>query len=298
MQQIDIQQLKTEGLTDYTDSHLAFIKDAAPLTALLGNTGIRTGFVLCVVCQQGRLQVEVDHAVLTIVEHEAMVCPLNSVVGNCLTSADFKAFAVCLCPSIFKDLYLNRQMWEYYQFVLRHHVVPIPPVDWDRLMKYHDLLLESFGNIDRKFGQQVIDSLWQVFIYEFLNVVDRRVSHVRPQVEQSINGEVLSSRFMELLAASEGRMHSVADFAAQLFVTPKYLSMSVKQTTGKPALKWIHENLSKRIDWQLRHSDKSIKEIADSLNFPNPSFFGKFVKAHLGDTPANIRNQGNNRKEL
>lgn len=127
MQQIDIQQLKTEGLTDYTDSHLAFIKDAAPLTALLGNAGIRTGFVLCVVCQQGRLQVEVDHAVLTIAAHEAMVCPLNSVVGNCLTSADFKAFAVCLSPSIFKDLYLNRQMWEYYQFVLRHHVAPFRP---------------------------------------------------------------------------------------------------------------------------------------------------------------------------
>jgi YesN/AraC family two-component response regulator len=33
----------------------------------------------------------------------------------------------------------------------------------------------------------------------------------------------------------------------------------------------------------------SIKEIADSLNFPNASFFGKFVKLHTGMTPIEYR---------
>lgn len=50
-----------------------------------------------------------------------------------------------------------------------------------------------------------------------------------------------TAHLSEMLAMSEGRIHSVAEFAARLFVTPKYLSMSVKQTTGKPALVWIHE---------------------------------------------------------
>ena len=38
------------------------------------------------------------------------------------------------------------------------------------------------------------------------------------------------------------------------------------------------------------HSDKSIKELAIEFDFPNPSFFGKYVKAKLGISPASYRN--------
>ena len=33
----------------------------------------------------------------------------------------------------------------------------------------------------------------------------------------------------------------------------------------------------------------SIKEIATEMNFDNLSFFGKYVKKHLGDSPNNYR---------
>jgi AraC-like DNA-binding protein len=41
----------------------------------------------------------------------------------------------------------------------------------------------------------------------------------------------------------------------------------------------------------LKYSDKSIKEIALELDFPNISFFGKYVKAHLGVSPKAYRRQ-------
>ena len=40
----------------------------------------------------------------------------------------------------------------------------------------------------------------------------------------------------------------------------------------------------------LKHSDKSIKEIAEEFNFPNQSFLGKYVKYYLGMYPARYRN--------
>ena len=33
----------------------------------------------------------------------------------------------------------------------------------------------------------------------------------------------------------------------------------------------------------------SVCEMADFFNFPNPSFFGKFVKGHIGMTPLQYR---------
>ena len=315
MQQIGINFLERSGWTAYADGNLAFISETEHLSEMLGGDGIKTDFVLCIVCASGKLQVAVDGVSQTVCRHQALVCPINSMVTDYLCSPDFAAFAICASPSIFKDLYLNKQMWEYYQFVLRNHVVGFEDGDWNRFIRYEELMTDSLADGTKKFQDRIVRSLWQAVIYEFLSVVDRYVAHVQPSVDKSIGSErlrvgdgtsgmLLSSRFMEMLALSEGRIHSVAEFATRLFVTPKYLSMSVKQTTGKTALVWIHEAVAKEAERLLTHSDLSIKEIANRLNFPNagtlhetlvslaaPPFFGKFVKQHLGDTPANIQNR-------
>ena len=43
------------------------------------------------------------------------------------------------------------------------------------------------------------------------------------------------------------------------------------------------------VRYQLKYSQKSIKEIADYLEFPNISFFGKFVRRHVGCSPKEYR---------
>ncbi len=45
------------------------------------------------------------------------------------------------------------------------------------------------------------------------------------------------------------------------------------------------------ITYFLRNTDLSIKEICAKLGFPNPSFFGKYVKEHFGCTPLEYRMQ-------
>ena len=52
----------------------------------------------------------------------------------------------------------------------------------------------------------------------------------------------------------------------------------------------INENAIEHIKYRLKHSDKSIKEIAEEFDFPNQSFFGKYVKSYLGMSPARYRN--------
>ena len=119
-----------------------------------------------------------------------------------LSSPDYTAFAICASPSIFKALYLNKQMWEYYQFVLRNHVVSFEDSDWSRFSRYRDLMMENLGDTTtpdgqaprKKFQDRIVRSIWQTIIYEFLSVVDRYVAHVLPPVEKSIGNELLFTR--------------------------------------------------------------------------------------------------------
>ncbi len=51
------------------------------------------------------------------------------------------------------------------------------------------------------------------------------------------------------------------------------------------------EQVLEDIRYYLKQTDLSIKQVCDRLGFPNPSFFGKYVKDHFGMTPMQLRGQ-------
>ena len=81
----------------------------------------------------------------------------------------------------------------------------------------------------------------------------------------------------------------INSLSKKLNISSKYLSNTCKSNSGKTAYEWIIEYAVEDISRCLSHSDMSIKEIAGYLDFPNLSFFGKFVKAHLGCSPTEYR---------
>ena len=101
---------------------------------------------------------------------------------------------------------------------------------------------------------------------------------------------------MSLLAESNGRVHSVSVFANMLNITPKYLSKCVKDESGRSPIDLIHETTAGTIRQQLRYSNKTVKEICTELDFPTLSFFGKFVREHLGMSPTEYRQQNLNKE--
>lgn len=80
-------------------------------------------------------------------------------------------------------------------------------------------------------------------------------------------------------------------FCQRALLYAQIFSKVIKQACGRTPSDLINETAMEQIKYRLKHSDKSIKEIAEEFNFPNQSFFGKYVKAHLGTSPANYRNR-------
>ncbi len=106
-------------------------------------------------------------------------------------------------------------------------------------------------------------------------------------------GQTLQSpfqRFLDLLHSSEIKRHTVDAYASELCISPKYLTAVCKKNSGKTANEWITEQVLEDIRYYLKQTDLSIKQICDRLGFPNPSFFGKYVKDHFGMTPMEFRN--------
>ena len=94
---------------------------------------------------------------------------------------------------------------------------------------------------------------------------------------------------MNLVRRYYAKEHQLAFYADKLCLTPKYLMSVVKKHMGYNPKKIINDALIADAKFQLETTDLCVKQICDNLYFPNPSFFGKFFKEHVGVTPKAYR---------
>ena len=78
---------------------------------------------------------------------------------------------------------------------------------------------------------------------------------------------------------------SISVRSDKLFISPKYLSLLVKEATGRSAANWIDEYVIMEAKNMLRFSGRNIQQVTYDLNFPNQSSFGKYFKHLTGMSP-------------
>lgn len=83
--------------------------------------------------------------------------------------------------------------------------------------------------------------------------------------------------------------HQVADYAADLHITAKHLSHTVRTLTGKTAKAFIQDRLTLEARRLLLHTNRSVKEIAYALGFTDPLHFSAFFKKQTQQSPSAFR---------
>jgi AraC-like DNA-binding protein len=109
---------------------------------------------------------------------------------------------------------------------------------------------------------------------------------VRPVLSRK---EELLDGFLQLLTKHVREYHVVTFYAEKLFITPQYLSLILRELTGRSANKWIDDALITEAKILLKTPLATIQQVADTLNFSDQSTFGKFFKKHIGMSPMEYR---------
>lgn len=98
--------------------------------------------------------------------------------------------------------------------------------------------------------------------------------------------------FVRLVHLNYTRERSVLFYAGKLCVSPKYLSILVKEATGRSAAAWIDHFVIMEAKNLLRFSGKNVQQVAYALNFVNQSAFGKYFKHLTGMSPTEYQKMG------
>ena len=101
--------------------------------------------------------------------------------------------------------------------------------------------------------------------------------------------QTIFDRFIYLVNQYAAKEHQIGFFAEKMCLTERYLGAVVRNASGTTAKEWIDRAIITRVKVELKHTDKSVLQISDEMNFPNASFFSKYFKRITGQTPLEYR---------
>ena len=110
--------------------------------------------------------------------------------------------------------------------------------------------------------------------------------------------ELLDLQFPLEHPHQEMKLRRAQDFASHLSIHVNHLNRAVKIVTGKTTSNCISERIIQEAKMLLKHSNRSVSEIAYNLRFDAPTHFISFFRKQTDHTPASFRQLINQRSEI
>jgi AraC-like DNA-binding protein len=98
-------------------------------------------------------------------------------------------------------------------------------------------------------------------------------------------------KFSQLVELHFKNLHTVADYANLLFVTPKNLNKKVTQFGNQSPNKIIKDRIILEVKRLLVHSSLTIKEIGYNLGYEDDAYFIRLFTRQTGVSPQQFRKQ-------
>lgn len=281
-----LEQELVEKNTIYHDDRIMIIDHLHEMD-LLPAPPVRLESYMAILCLKGKGQVAVNNKFFDVCKNDIMICHPQTILEHSMVSIDFECCGFCLSPEYVNQIILiSSGTWNFKMFIEKHPIISLSEEESIIFHQYYSLLRSKLLGTPHRHQKELIDALLQAFIYEFSDSMERIIRLSPPSYNSAEN---LFNQFTEILSAAYPKPRSVAFYADKLHVTPKYLSAVCKKVSGNTASALIEQYVMKDIQYLLKKTTKSIKEIVNELDFPNISFFGKYVKQHVGVSPKQYR---------
>lgn len=253
---------------------------AFPLGQTFGESFIFEGFVL-MICLKGEAVFKVNYREHTLVPNAAFIIFPRQVFSMSKRSEDLFLESMFLSS----DYILQLPQPRNFDLLKTMSLDPVKKMKEEMLhnmLEFHSLIAKYHRGEDSPYKEEQV----KAFVFALFLELAKAYTDSPKEIARTISRqEQLTDNFLTLLIKHYAEERSVAFYADKLCLTPKYLSMTIKKITGHSILDWIHEVVIIEIKKQLKTTDKTVLQISEEMNFPNPSFFSQYFKQHTGMAP-------------
>ncbi|HEX5026623.1 MAG TPA: helix-turn-helix transcriptional regulator [Agriterribacter sp.] len=147
-------------------------------------------------------------------------------------------------------------------------------------------LLTKENAVQNKNSFFIIEGLLKALLAKVIDVAEPflNIAELKSDLYQS---------FLELLHSRDIVKNSVHYYAEKLNTSPQNLNTICRKAVNMPAAEVLAESIISEAKRLLHYTNKTVSEIAFSLNFTDASNFVKYFKRITGQTPQTYRQSSN-----
>ena len=232
---------------------------------------LRLDGIIISIREKGSAKVNINLREYDIEQNDLIICAPGDILQSMLSPGIHLSQMFLISSDFLKEMYINLNSFMPFFISLKENPkFHLMEEEVQELKSFYELIEETVSRNDNFRTEP-----------EFLSENPKSLKRE----------EVLFNQFINLLTEHHRKERRVDFYAEQLFLSPKHFSTVVKKVSGKTAGEWIDEYVILEAKALLKYSVMSIQEVAYFMNFPNPSFFGKYFKHHTGLSPSEYKMQ-------
>ena len=217
----------------------------------------------------------------------------GDLMQSTVNEGTYLSQTLMVSSNFLKEMYISlNSFMPFFASRKEHPVFHLTDGEVQELKEYFLLILDAVKRKDDYFCIDITKRLIAAYMYKLGSIIYRHRPELQAEANKPIKREeTLFKQFINLVSEHHRKERRVDFYAEQLFLSPKHFSTVIKKVSGKTAGQWIDEYVILEAKTLLKYSAMSIQEVAYYMNFPNPSFFGKYFKHHTGMSPSEYKVQ-------
>ena len=243
--------------------------------------------LLLILCTKGSGQYTVDSVEHKVEAGDLIIVSQGRVIYDCSMSPDCRGMGIIISYDFFNETIKSvHELSSLFLFARTHPVFNLPNNRASFIRNTLIRMKEKMEEPDNHFRREMTQTMFLTMVYELSN----EIKDVQSQKdERNTRAEEIFTKFILLVENNFRTERRVSWYSEQLCISPKYLSETIKNVSKRTPNEWIDAYVTMELRMLLRNTQHSIKQIAQSLNFSNQSFLGKYFKEHVGMSPSEYR---------
>ena len=229
---------------DYMFSH--FIPGESALDYF--SSPVRFEGILFVLCLKGKLEVEINLQQIELCSNSLLCLGPDKIISSKQTDfSDFEAYFLFMSPQFLRDINIDMNVMNNIGRMAslkssRQPVLLLSDEESQLLQKYMELLhYNTIKNSDELYIKNISRNIIASVIYQIFQFGEKYMPQERVEERPLSRRANYVQEFMRLMHENYRQERSVGFYAEKLFISPKYLSLIIKEMTGRSAAEWIDE---------------------------------------------------------
>lgn len=282
----DIKSIDNDVLLDYREYYLDEARNP------IYKYPIRMDGLFIGLREKGTSRFSINLKEFEVKPNDLVICSPGDLVQASIDDGAHLTQTLIVSSKFLKEMYISlNSFMPFFASQKDHPVFHLTDNEVQELKSYFLLIQETVSGEDY-FRVDIAKRLLAAYLYKLGSILYRHRPELQAEASKPLKREeILFKEFIRLVSEHHRKERRVDFYAEQLFLSSKHFSTVIKKVSGKTAGQWIDEYVILEAKTLLKYSAMSIQEIAYYMNFPNPSFFGKYFKHHTNMSPSEYKAQ-------